>query len=139
MGPRPGAVGRPITTVGLSLLFGFVYVFLVAISVFVAPRFEMILQDFKADVPGITVLFLAMCRGIRNYYGWLLLLPLAIGMPIVITQLTWRPGSTRQRGMRLLGTIGITFILFAIFVVFVVLALFLPMVALIDAASAPRR
>jgi type II secretory pathway component PulF len=135
----PGGAGKPITAIGLTVLLSFIYIFMLVMAIFVAPRMETTFREFDAELPGITVIFLGICRWIRSYYGWAMLLPLPIVVPMLVTHLTWRPGTQRQRGLRIFGTLGITFILLTIFVLFAVLSLFLPMVRLIDAASAPAR
>src|SRR5882724_4916833 len=93
--PRP--VLQPITSVRLTVALTVGVALVEALAFLVVPRFERILRDFKTDLPTITKLYLAVNRWITDDYGCILLVPIPIVVPIVLTQLLWRPPDERKQ------------------------------------------
>jgi len=98
----------------------------------VVPRFEQLFRDFKLQLPWSSQLLLALSRWFVNDYGWVPAVPL----PFLLAYLLSLPGHTPQekrkvrRWERLLA-----FLLIAAFLVYVIVALFMPMISLIEAIS----
>ena len=103
---------------------------LVVPCLFILPRYEAILADFKAAVPTSTRFALGAARLIPRY--GIALLPIALTHAYLAA--TWYPraGVGARRVYRLL----LTFAVCGVFAV-VILALFLPMVSLTNTLTAP--
>ena len=101
------------------------------------PRMEQTFKDFKTELPGVTQLTLAFGRWFASI-GWLMLLPIAIGVPFLLQLIPHHatPELSRARIWRLTG-----FTMFALLVlgVWFAFAALMPMVSLIQTVSAPRK
>src|SRR5262245_37515652 len=78
----PGADRKPVTSVALTISLSLIYLFILFLALGVAPRIEMILRDFKAEIPTLGAWVLLACRWIRSDFGWALLLTVPFLLPI---------------------------------------------------------
>jgi len=106
-------------------------VVLVVPCLFILPRYEEQLKDFKIELPALTALTLYAARLVRSF--WFLLIPCGLAHASIIA--VWYPhaGLTAQRVYRLLLSLVVC-LLFAA----VILALYLPVIALNNALSGVR-
>jgi type II secretory pathway component PulF len=95
----------------------------------VLPRFEEIFNDFKLDLPAPTKTLLALSRGSGIM---LVIVTAAVSIAHAFAAAAWYPHSSRF-GRFLYGLV--LFLLSAAVIAFVVLALFMPMISLIDGVS----
>jgi hypothetical protein len=85
----------------------------------VTPRVEIVLTDFKIELPAISTLLISASRAYRSWYLWLLTTPIFIAVPLLWLGLaTPHP---RERLPRLVGTLVVM-----VFVVWVLLSLLFP-------------
>ena len=59
-------------------------VVLIIIAFVVTPRVELLFREFKLELPGMTKIALRVAGWIRNDRGWLLLLPLPVGISVIV-------------------------------------------------------
>ena len=102
--------------------------------VFVIPRFEQIFKDFKMDLPGPTKLLLAISRWFTNNYGWAVS---AVACTALAVGLAFLDGRARRRGRWFYPLLAA--LVFVGVVVFVVIALFLPMITLVEGISGTKK
>jgi type II secretory pathway component PulF len=104
--------------------------------VFVLPQFERIFKDFKTELPGITKVLLAFGRWVGNDYGWVMMLPIVVGVPFAVGWLLSLGGTNaedykwRRRWASLLSVI-----VMGLIALLIILALFAPMISLIQSVS----
>jgi hypothetical protein len=98
---------------------------------FILPRFEEQLKDFRIDLPELTKLVLYSARFLRTF--WFLLVPVAVAHAALVG--LWYPhaGLLARRFYRLLLSLVVC-LLFAA----VILALYQPVVALYDGLAGAR-
>jgi type II secretory pathway component PulF len=98
---------------------------------FILPRFEEQLKDFKIDLPALTKGMLYAARFVRT--AWFLLIPVALAHAALAG--LWYPhaGLWARRVYRLL----LSLVVCALFAA-VILALYQPVVALYDGLAGPR-
>ena len=100
------------------------------LSVYVVPRYERSIAEYQLDLPGATRLLLLAAANARHGHIFLLLVPLGIAHALEAAAFLRRAGRGRRAAYRLV----LTLVLAAV-ALFVILALFLPMVALINSLS----
>jgi type II secretory pathway component PulF len=105
---------------------------LLTACLFILPRYEEQLKDFRVELPALTVLTLSCARLLRRF--WFLAVPVAVAHAALVG--LWFPhaGLGARRFYRLL----LTLCLGALFAV-VILSLFLPIAALYDALSGAKK
>ena len=134
-GPDPQSPGRSADDWIWAFLppflsFGAVIGVFTLAMVFVIPRFEQIFKDFRLDLPGPTKLLLAVSRWFTNDYGWAFSVAACTALAVGLAFLDERARRRRRWLYPLLALL-----LFIGAVVFVILALFLPMISLMDGIS----
>jgi type II secretory pathway component PulF len=128
---------RPFTSIRLTVTLGFIAAVEGFIASVVMPHFEQVFKDFKAPLPPITANYIAITRWLRTPIGWSFLGAVAIGIPILVTQFSFRNRNAEQ-GVRRLRLVSLLVTLVAALLVgFTIVATFLPITALLDAASKP--
>ena len=100
------------------------------LSIYVVPRYERTLADYKLALPYPTALLLLAAANARDGRLFLLLGPLAIGHSLAAAAFLRRAGRGRRMTYRL-----VLFLVLAAVALFVILGLFLPMVGLINSLS----
>ena len=128
---------RPVAFVPPLVASLFVYGELIVMFCIVMPRVEQIFKDFRTELPGITKLLLIFGRWFREG-GWLLSLPLFVGVPIVLSLLIPRQDPLRGRH-RFWRLFNITFAAMLLIAVLYALAALVPMVNLIQTVSSPKK
>lgn len=126
MPPRPR---RPVFHWGIFVWGEHLMLAVCIIAIFVVPRFEDTLSDFKLELPPSTRILLAVARGV-TMGGFVVLLAIPVGIGFLSAQL--EPGG--RRALRMLITV-----MMAGFVLFTVFALFEPMRLLIEGMSSGKR
>ena len=107
------------------------------LSVYVVPRYERTIADFQLDLPYASKLLLLAAANARDGGVFLLLVPLGIAHALAAAVFLRRAGRGRRTAYRLV----VTLVLGAV-VLFVVLALFLPLVGVMNSlggAGGPKR
>jgi hypothetical protein len=107
-------------------------VLLLVPCLFILPRYEEQLKDFKIELPALTVMTLSAARLLRTF--WFLLVPVAVAHAAVVGLVYAHAGLAGRRVYRLLLTLCACGLFAA-----VILSLFLPVAALYDALSATRK
>lgn len=100
----------------------------------VAPRFERLFVDVNLTLPLLTKVFLGVSRWYANAYGWAVVAPLIVGIPILIV-LGLGPWRSRQR--RRLGRVLAVLTIGALLTT-AILALLLPMLTLMEGMSSTK-
>jgi type II secretory pathway component PulF len=128
---------RPFTSIRLTMTLGFIALVEGFIANIVMPHFEQVFKDFKATLPPITEQYIGATRWLRSPIGWSFLAAVAIGIPVLVAQWSFRnrPLEQGRRRLRLLSLL--VTLLAALIVGFTIVATFLPITALLDAASKP--
>jgi hypothetical protein len=128
-----------------TLLAGYVLVMpLVVVCLLIVPYFEVIFLDFNTKLPWLTLVVLHLSRWVRTDYGWLYLLLLPILVAIVGgtigLAIQGQPATRRSTERRLLGwgwaALLTGFLLMAMAAILII-AMFLPMVSLVQTVSGP--
>ena len=121
-------IGSGLYGVGLTIL-----------SFIADVRFRQVFRDFKITLPWPTELALFVSRIVWGDFGWLLLLPILSAWPLVLLPLIPPPQQPESR--RALARTARPLFLMMIFVTvgFVAIALFAPMIALIQSVSGPAK
>jgi type II secretory pathway component PulF len=128
---------KPFTSIRLTITLGFIALVEGFIASVVMPHFEQVFKDFKATLPPITANYIAATHWLRSPIGWSFLAAVAIGIPILVAQWSFRNRPLEQ-GRRRLRLLSLLVTLLATLIVgFTILATFLPITALMDAASKP--
>jgi type IV pilus assembly protein PilC len=133
--PAPSAVRFSLSAfISTGILLAVIFFTLV----FVVPRFEAIFKDFGTQMPALTIYLLDASRFAVRF--WWLCLTVAIAIPIVcgfIIGLVARGGDANPstRFGRRLSIVGVVLLLLGLYLVLLVIALFLPMINLIQAVS----
>lgn len=105
----------------------------------VVPRMEVVFKDFRVELPALTKLFLWLSRQFRMGSLPYALWTVPVVVPIVVTQLTWSPDRPKPViGVRVLVWL-LVFGVYAGFIVAAILALFLPMISLMETISGGRK
>jgi type II secretory pathway component PulF len=125
---------KPVTSFRLTLALAVIVFPLLGTMLFVVPRFEQIFKDFHTALPASTMALLYASRCCQNLYvaGSFLLVPIVL--PILMTQLFWRPVVKQRRRWWELATV----LVFVCTFMFIIVSLFAPMIALVQTASSPR-
>jgi hypothetical protein len=132
----PPQLGRPIFSTGAFvavLIMGAV----VTATAITAGRFEPVFRDFHTDLPVSTVILLSLSRIFLHDFGWLII-PLALFVVPLLWAAAFPPPEDptqrriRHRWLRLAATVFIM-----LWVLFTVIALFAPMISLIQSVSGP--
>jgi type II secretory pathway component PulF len=126
---------KPITSVGLTIALAVLVVPLVGMLVFVVPKYAQIFKDFHTELPAATAVLLYVSRCCANVYvaAGLLLVPVVV--PILTTRLFWRPHAPRRSGKQFAIVALVVVCVYALITV----ALFAPMIALIQTVSSPQK
>jgi hypothetical protein len=98
---------------------------------FILPRFEEQLKDFRIDLPALTKEMLYAARFSRTY--WFLLVPVALAHAALVGLLYPHAGLGARRAYRLLLSLAVCALFAA-----VILALYQPVVALYDGLAGAR-
>jgi len=98
----------------------------------IVPRFEPIFQSFGVRLPALTQLLLELSRWFRDV-GWIIILPLPFVIGFGVGLLTQAPAADAPRRNWRLASIVILIV--GVIVIVTVVALFLPMITLIQAVS----
>lgn len=106
-----------------------------AILGFIPSRFTSFFGDFKVELPGMTQALLGVSRGLHTIWGVGSLATLCLIMPVVIYALNGNRLEGEDILLSLRTTRRIVWLLYALMTAFAMLALFLPMMHLIDAVS----
>jgi type II secretory pathway component PulF len=135
--PQTQGNRQSIFSVGAFVTLMTIAVIVMAASI-TARRFEATFKDFHTDLPTATILLLGFSRVMLNAFGWIPLLAGVIGIPFLWPLVVPPPADestarNRRRWMRLF-----IFIIIGLMVGFVVLALFAPMISLIQTVSSPK-
>ena len=113
-----------------------VYVIVGRVMFLAVPNFEQTFKDFKMELPGLTKLLLLFARWFRGI-GWLLLMPVPVVIPYAINKLIPPPIEPKQnRHWRIAGVTSIVLLAIGILML---MALWLPVLGLMEAISPPRR
>ncbi len=106
------------------------YLLVMGVLTLLVPRFEVTFSNFKVNLPLATLFLIRVSRVCLDYYLWALLLP----VPGIWAVANFNIPSRRQRrGIR----VG-AFVLVSAFLIFTILALVLPMLSLVNSASAQK-
>ena len=112
------------------LSFGTLFGIIALAMVVVIPRFEQTFRDFRLDLPGPTKVLLSISRWFANDYGWAYSVAactaLAAGLAFLYVH-------GRRRGRWFYPLIATLLLIGAM--VFVILALYLPMISIVDGIS----
>ncbi|HEX2970687.1 MAG TPA: type II secretion system F family protein [Tepidisphaeraceae bacterium] len=73
-----GAMIYPIAVITISILI------VSGIVIFVVPKFQEIFHDFRATLPKLTVLLLAVADFMAHHFGWLLIVGLPLGLWLIV-------------------------------------------------------
>jgi hypothetical protein len=125
---------KPITSISLTIALGVIVVPLLATLVFVVPRFEQIFEDFHSGLPLMTLVLLYVSRCCANVYVFVSLLFVPVVVPILTTQLFWRPLPPRRSRKQF----AIVLLVILCEYVLITLALFPPMIGLIQTVNSPQ-
>jgi type II secretory pathway component PulF len=99
-----------------------------AVLALLVPKFESAFVDFKLKLPIVTVALIAMSQACRELYLWAILLP----VPAIWAVANFNvPDKHRRRRIRLWAFIAV-----AAFLIFTLLALFFPLLGLVNGTSA---
>ena len=134
-GPRRREM--PFTVLHMTIWLTIVSVVYIFLGVRVLPRFQMIFDDFRTDLPLITRIVLGFSRWCTTDYGWvaLLLLP---ALPATVGRLNgghWAQNGVSRRTRILFGL----FMLMAVLAFcFMIVGLFSPMIPLVNVVSSPK-
>ncbi|HZL38415.1 MAG TPA: hypothetical protein VFC78_24085 [Tepidisphaeraceae bacterium] len=105
------------------------YAVVMAVLVGVVPKFSRIFTDFNLALPLPSVLLVRASQLCITHYLWAVLLPVPAGWAL-LTSMAAGSSPSRRRWVRL-GA----FMLVAAFLIFAILALFMPMISLINGMS----
>jgi len=61
----------------------FAFAIVMALMIFIIPKFKTIFEDFKAELPGPTVALMKVSTWIKDDYGWAIILSIPVGLFIV--------------------------------------------------------
>jgi hypothetical protein len=100
------------------------------LSIYVVPRYERTIADYKLDLPSATKVLLLAAANARNGGLFLLLAPVGIAHSLAAAAFLRRAGRGRRATYRLV----LTLVLAAV-ALFVILGLFLPWVGVINSLS----
>jgi hypothetical protein len=117
-----------ISTAVVLIPWAFVITILLAV---VTPRFETIFRDFGTKLPTITLLLLQGSRVFVNNYGWVAVWAAAIGLPFAVAPLRRPERGRRRRSF----AIAITILLCGATIALGLIALYAPMISLIQSVS----
>ncbi len=134
--PQPRA-RREITSVPLMLALAVPTIALYVAALAIVPAFVRIFADFKLDLPAIAVFTLSFARWMKGW-GWTVLWAVPVVLPLVLTQLGASSHPGANRASRVLWSLNLGLSLTLVVVVWLGLALFLPMVQLVQQVSPPR-
>jgi hypothetical protein len=128
---------KPFTSINLTIGLSVIVTAVLIIAVFVLPRFDQIFMDFRCQLPLPTRLVMRFSRWCNGGFGWALLLSIPIVVPIVITQLFWRPPKREESARRKTLLVSIVIGTVVLILIGTVLVLFLPTIPLIESVGAP--
>jgi hypothetical protein len=135
-GRPPPAEGRTRDYVAHLIRWALVAGTVAVVLAGIVPRFEQIFRDFKIQLPWPSQFLLTLSHWFVHDMGWLALAPL----PFLLAYLMSLPGGTpRERRKVRHWERLLAFLIVAIFLVYVVMALFMPLISLIQAMSGPRK
>jgi type II secretory pathway component PulF len=126
---------RRATPVQLTVAWFMLGIILWGVSAFVLPQFGQIFKDFKTAPPALTRAVLEVsrwCQGIYGSFGIsaaLMMIPFAAAF---FARQTPAPADSYRKMMRVM------IILLGLIMMAIVLALFLPMITLIQTTSSPK-
>lgn len=137
----PVARGRVLAWPCHLLLGAVVSVSLVvlAVSLLIVPRFAAIFKDFKTDLPMVTKLVLSFCWWLGPGWGWcaaLLLAMAVVAVGVAIDVIASEVSRVRRY------TVTMTIVLLladVVWAVVAIVAMFAPMLSLMDSVSGSKR
>ena len=66
-----------------SAVITFAFAIVMALMIFIIPKFKTIFEDFKAKLPGPTVALMKVSTWIKDDYGWAIILSIPVGLFLV--------------------------------------------------------
>src|SRR6185437_5204906 len=103
------------------------YMLVMGVLVLLVPKFESAFDDFKLKLPIVTVALIGMSRACCELYLWGILLPVPAIWAVANFNI---PDKHRRRRFRLWAFIAV-----AAFLIFTLLALFFPLLGLVNATA----
>lgn len=138
----PARPPLPVLDLWLAVRVWSFGIVVMAIAVLIVPRLEVVFKDFKTELPGITKWILQFSRTVAS--SWFVAMPLLTaifgGLPFVLTAIA-RAGANNHADYknRLRWLNLVVLLIGTLFTLVFVLALFLPVIRLVDSVSAGSR
>jgi len=132
---RALAWGIHLWTTALSLV---VWLAVVAPICFIVPRFTIIFRDFKTQIPALTKTLLEVSSWF-SAYGWAIFLLLCLTIPAIGLWIDFHAPTDKSIKRYAGVTTLIAIMLYLVLGALMVIAMFMPMVALIDTVAGPTK
>lgn len=133
---NPAQDHRRVFSMTAFLVAAIIHFVVVTDLAILVPRFEPIFESFEVKLPLFTGVLLAVSRWFRDI-GWIILLPMPLVIGFAVGMLTKaRPPGAPSRKARLAA---IVILVVGAIVMITAIALFLPMISLIQGVSSPRK
>ena len=134
-GPRRHEM--PFTVLHMTIWLAIVSSVYIFVGVRVLPRFQRIFEDFRTDLPLIARIVLGFSRWCTRDYGWVALLLLPT-LPATIDRLNGRRWAKEGVSRRTRILFGLFMLMAVLAFCFVIVALFSPMIPLVNVVSSPK-
>jgi hypothetical protein len=136
--PQPKAPPQVLSWIGQYFFWVIFGIMMTALLAIITPHFEQIFRDFKVSLPGQTIIWINLSRWFIHDFGWLFFWSGCLVMPLVIFLINGNRLGGQGTRLSVRATRRILFLLTALIIIWAILALFTPMLALVEAASSHR-